>query len=89
MDPLKPGSVHDMANSMAQMISDFMESEWQVAHPGDKLPSQGKLDRQVLFVAVAKGVLGYLHDNLNSLETTVVQDTTGGHKHHLTFDLNE
>ena len=52
MAQLKPGSVTDMANSMAQMIEDAMNSEWQLAYPGDKLPDQGKLDREVLFAAI-------------------------------------
>ncbi len=86
---LKPGSVNDMTNSMAQKIADYMESEWLVAYPGDKLPSQGRLDRNVLFAAIAKGVLGYLHQNLDSLETTIVKDTASGHKHQLSFDLDE
>jgi hypothetical protein len=89
MGQLKPGNVNDMADSMAQMISDFMESEWQAAYPGDTLANQGKRDREVLFAAIAKGVLGYLHQNLESLETTVVHDQDGGHKHHLVFDLDE
>jgi hypothetical protein len=84
---LKPGSVNDMAASMAQRIADYMESEWQTAHDGDKLPSQGKLDRDVLFVAVANGVLHYLYEHLDSLQTTVVKDTADGHHHQLTFDL--
>jgi hypothetical protein len=89
MAQLKPGSVTDMANSMAQMIEDAMNSEWQLAYPGDKLPDQGKLDREVLFAAIARGVLGYLHQNLELLETTVEHDTESGHKHNLAFDLAE
>jgi hypothetical protein len=89
MGQLKPGSVNDMTDSMAQMISDFMETEWQAAYPGDTLPNLGKRDREILFVAIAKGVLGYLHQNLESLETTVMHDTDHGHEHHLLFDLSD
>ena len=39
--------------------------------------------------AIARGVLGYLHQNLNLLETTVEHDTESGHKHNLDFDLAE
>jgi hypothetical protein len=88
MGQLKPGSIDDMANSMADSIDKAMQSEWSVAFPHQTLPDQGKRDRQVMFVAIAKGVLGYLHDNLAALETTVVKDDPPvGHKHHLTFDL--
>jgi hypothetical protein len=87
MGQLKPGSIDDMANSMADRIDKAMQAEWPAAFPGQTLPDQGKRDRQVMFVAIAKGVLGYLHDNLAALETDVVKDTTAGHEHHLTFDL--
>jgi hypothetical protein len=76
-----------MANSMADRIDQAMQAAWQTAF-GQPLPDQGKRDRQVLFVAIANGVLGYLHDNLAALETTVVKDTIDGHKHHLDFDLS-
>jgi hypothetical protein len=82
----RPGSINDMANSMADMIDKAMESEWPAAF-GQPLSVQGKRDRQVLFLAIAKGVLGYLYDNLTSVETDVVKDTPTGHKHHLSFDL--
>ena len=87
MAELKAGSVNDMANSMAQMIEDAMEREWSRAYPGASLSDQGKGDRAVLSAAIAQGVLGYLHENLTSLETDVVSDTSKGHKHHLTFKL--
>jgi hypothetical protein len=90
MPQLKPGSVDDMANSMAQMIEDAMNSEWSRAYPGGSLSDQGKRDREVLFAAIAQGVLGYLQQNLASLETDVVHETDiSGHKHHLNFDLAE
>jgi hypothetical protein len=89
MGQLKPGSIDDMANSMADRIDKAMQAEWPAAFSGQTLPDQGKRDRQVMFVAIAKGVLGYLHDNLAALETDVVKDNPAtGHKHHLTFDLS-
>jgi hypothetical protein len=87
MGQLKPGSINDMADSMAEAIDNAMQGAWSAAFSGQSLPDQGKRDRQVLFVAIAKGVLGYLHDNLAALETNVVQDQPGGHEHHLNFDL--
>lgn len=89
MGQLKAGNIDDMASSMADRIDKAMQSVWPAAFPGQTLPEQGKRDRQVLFVAIAQGVLGYLHDNLAALETDVVRDNpTLGHKHHVTFDLN-
>jgi hypothetical protein len=87
MGQLKPGSIDDMANSMSEAIDKAMQAAWPAAF-GQSLPDQGKRDRQVLFVAIANGVLGYLHDNLTALETNVVKDTPDGHEHHLTFDLS-
>jgi hypothetical protein len=88
MAKLKPGSVDDMAGSMAEMIDQAMEAEYPLAFDGKTLSDQGKRDRQVLFVAVAKGVLGYLQANLASLQTNVVKDDpVKGHSHQLQFDL--
>jgi hypothetical protein len=87
MGQLKPGGINDMADSMAERISKAMQAEWQAAF-GQPLPDPDNRDRRVLFVAIAKGVLGYLHDNLAALETNVVQDAPGGHKHRLDFDLS-
>jgi hypothetical protein len=87
MGQLKAGSIDDMANSMAEAIDNAMQAAWPAANNGQSLPDQGKRDRQVLFVAIANGVLGYLQNNLAALETTTVQDQPGGHKHHLDFNL--
>jgi len=88
MGQLKAGSIDDMANSMAEAIDNAMKTAWPAAFPGQSLPEQGKRDRQVLFVAIANGVLGYLHAHLGALETNVVKDTIDGHEHHLDFDLS-
>ncbi len=87
MGQLKAGSINDMANSMADRIDKAMQAAWPTAFPGQSLPEQGRRDRQVLFVAIANGVLGYLHDHLSALETNVVHDTVDGHEHHLDFDV--
>ena len=89
MGQLKAGSINDMANSMADRIDKAMQAAWPTAFPGQSLPEQGRRDRQVLFVAIANGVLGYLHDHLGALETNVVKDDAiNGHEHHLDFDLS-
>ena len=43
----------------------------------------------MLFAAVAKGVLRYLYQHQLFIDTTVDQDTSGGHSHRLAFDLAE
>ena len=57
MGQLKAGSINDMANSMADRIDKAMQAAWPTAFPGQSLPEQGRRDRQVLFVAIANGVL--------------------------------
>lgn len=81
----KAGSWDDMGDSMAEMIENAMQDEWGLAYPGQSLP--GVLDRQVMFVAIAKGVLRYLHRHQRSIGTT--KDDGDEHAHHLNFDLEE
>ena len=90
MATLKAGSASDLAGSMTEMIEAAMQEEWALAYPGDALPSdQGRKDRLVMFAAVAKGVLRYLHQHQLFVATTVVADQPGGHTHQLSFDLVE
>jgi hypothetical protein len=77
-----------MANSMAQMIEDAMNSQWQLAYQATSFRS-GQARSRGAVRAIARGVLGYLHQNLDLLETTVEHDTESGHKHNLAFDLAE
>jgi len=67
---LKPGSVADFDNSMAEAIEQAMQDEWQEVK-GVELPSQGEVDRRLLFVAVARGVLRYLKTHENEVLTSI------------------
>jgi hypothetical protein len=89
MATLKAGSAGDLADSMAEMIEAAMQEEWALANGGSTLPAAGRKDRLVMFAAVAKGVLRYLHKHQLFIDTTVVSDQPGGHLHQLSFDLVE
>ena len=86
---LTAGTANDLGDSMAAAIDAAMQEEWQAAH-GAPLPGgPGELDRRILFAAVAKGVLRYLHAHRADLVTDVVHDTVDGHGHQLAFDLSD
>ena len=91
MASLKAGSVDNFSNSMAAEIEAAMQDEWQTVK-GKPLPAPlGREDRRILFVAIARGVLKYLHDHqidigTNSVNAGGVGDT---HSHHLDFDGND
>jgi hypothetical protein len=89
MATLKAGSADDLADSMAETIEAAMQEEWAMANDGSTLPASGEKDRLVMFAAIAKGVLRYLHKHQLFIDTTVVSDQPGGHQHRLSFDLVE
>jgi hypothetical protein len=92
MTTLKAGSAFDLGDSMTDMIEKAMQEEWGLAYPEDSLPGdRGRTDRLVLFAAVAKGVLRYLHKHQLSIETTNphVGGEVANHRHQLSFDLVE
>ena len=50
--------------------------------------AQSREDRRLLFVAIARGTLKYLHDHRRDIETTEERANGGGteHDHQLEFD---
>lgn len=50
-------------DSMAAAIEEAFEEVWKAVH-GSNVPEEGKWERRILFVAVARGVLGYLQGHL-------------------------
>lgn len=75
-------------NDLAQRISKAMDDEW-LAVKGEPLSDQGKQDRDILFTAIARGVLRYLEDVDAEIATT---DTTVGsetHHHQLQISVTE
>ncbi len=82
---LNPGD-----DSMTALIEQAMQEEWAAAYPGKSLPDAGRQDRLVMFAAIAKGVLRYLHRHQDSIGTTAVTATTiDPHSHALQFDVAE
>lgn len=90
MTNLKAGSAVSstaFANSMAAAIEDAMKAEW-LAIKGEPMPSgpEGAQDRQMLFAAIAQGVLKYLSDHQQDIKTNNIHDTSSGHAHQLEFN---
>lgn len=61
---LKSGSVGDIGSSMAEAMEQAFQAEWMAAK-GKALPDAGKDDREILFAAIAQGVLGHLQQHIN------------------------
>ncbi|NML16830.1 hypothetical protein [Azohydromonas caseinilytica] len=87
-DKLRTGTVNDLEDSLAGAIEAAMQAEWHAAK-GQFLPDGAAgQDRRILFVAIAKGVLGYLEAHQAELLTTVEKDTLEGHAHQLSFGVD-
>jgi hypothetical protein len=67
---LYAGTVADFQNSLAEAIEEAFASEL-FALKGAALPDSSAQERHMLFCAIAQGVLGYLHANLDQLTVTV------------------
>jgi hypothetical protein len=75
-----------MANSMAQAIEDAM-NEYHQFLKGQPLPATNKTERRMLFVSIARGVLGYLRDHQNVISTQVnLQSGAGTVNLHVDMD---
>jgi hypothetical protein len=77
---LKPGTVEDFNDSMAEAMENALAQEYQKLK-GEGLPDVGEEDRRMLFTAIAQGVVRHLKNNLDafdvSVETTQVTGETG------------
>jgi hypothetical protein len=81
-NPLKAGQTDDIAGSLAQYIDTAMKNEWEKTK-GEKLPeTEGAQDRQILFAAIAQGVLKFLEDHRVDLITTDDSGDSGMTTHH-------
>jgi len=85
LSPLKAGRIGDIADSLAGDMDAAMIEEWNrvkdVPLPND--PEIAK-DRQLIFVAVARGMLNYLERREDRIGTTT-EDGDGNHSHQLEF----
>jgi hypothetical protein len=65
-----------LADSMALAIENAMK-QYHLSIKSQPLPATGERDRRLLFVSIARGVLGYLKDHQSVIKTHVgVQDGT-------------
>jgi len=78
---LKAGTVDDFTSSLASYMDTAMKNEW-LAVKGESLPEQGAADRQILFAAIAQGVMKFLADHLGDLVTTEESGDGGVTTHH-------
>jgi hypothetical protein len=78
---LKAGTVDDFTSSLASYMDTAMQNEW-LAMKGEALPEQGAADRQILFAAIAQGVMKFLADHLGDLVTTEQSGDAGVTTHH-------
>ena len=67
---LKPGHVADFTDSMAEAIEQAFREEWQ-AVMGTPLLEAGTKERQVLFSAIALGIVRHLEENSGAFEVDV------------------
>ena len=64
MTNYKPGTMTNFSGSMAQAMETEFESIWRSLH-NEPLTEQGREDRRMLFVAIARGVVKHLQQNVN------------------------
>lgn len=70
---LRAGTVADwggMADAIEQAFADELSKR-----KGTSLPDASAEERRMLFAAIARGVLGYLHDNESNLNIVIGPDT--------------
>ena len=90
MAKLKAGTVPNLqTDSLAGAMDAEFVSLW-TRYKDIALPTDARAveDRRLMFVAIARGMLSYLHDHRNDIETT--DESVGGgvteHDHQLEFD---
>ena len=60
----KPGTITNFSGSMAQAIETEYEAIWNSLKE-QPLPNEGREDRRMLFVAIARGVMKHLEQNVD------------------------
>jgi hypothetical protein len=75
--PLKAGTKAQYAGSMAQAIEQAFRREWPRLIDGTTLPATTSPEMQLLFIAVAQGVVGYLKKNISSFKVDVTGPGSG------------
>ena len=75
---LKAGTTGDYSGSMAEAIEHAFRSEWPSVMKSMSLPATTSPDLQLLFVAVAQGVVKHLYANASSFQVQVTITDSGG-----------
>jgi len=75
--PLKAGTKAEYTGSMAQAIEQAFRTAWPTFIKTMDLPATTSPDMQLLFVAIAQGVVKYLADHDDSFKVTVT--VSGGY----------
>ncbi len=90
MAKLRAGSVtNEATDTLADAIDLEFKSLWN-SHRDIELPDTAEAvrDRRMMFVAIARGLLAYLHDHRSDIGTT--EEEAGGegteHAHELNFE---
>ena len=65
---------------MTAAIETAFEKEWKAAKNNTPLPDMGKAERQMLFAAIARGVLEYLKVHQNELVNTITFEDSPGQR---------
>ncbi|NKI92177.1 hypothetical protein [Rhizobacter sp. SG703] len=79
---LKAGRTDDIAGSLAEYIDTAMKNEWKKTKGEDLPKGEGAQDRQILFAAIAQGMLKFLEDHRVDLVTTDDSGDSGLTTHH-------
>jgi hypothetical protein len=77
--PLKPGTLDDFANSMAELIETELDKVLQQEGrpPLVRDNSEDSRDRRLLLVAIARGVVLYLDANATAFKVTGLTSGAG------------
>lgn len=76
--PIRGGTRTDYAGSMAEAIEQALDAV-RTEYGFDPLPSEGRADRRMLFLAIARGVVSHLAANDDAF---VIRDHGGGAAQH-------
>lgn len=86
---IKPGNLDDPpeTDSMAEAIRFEFEALWELVYE-TPLPSESSRQRQIFFVAIARGILKYLEAKQNELITSMQFASWPGSENVQSLDLN-
>jgi hypothetical protein len=74
---LKPGTKGNLSGSMAEAIEKAFRAEWPKVMEGSDLPAETSPDMQLLFTAIAQGVVKHLKENADAFQVSV--SVSGAH----------